>query len=45
MYGMFVHIKAVPYVTSDREVHEEMSNTYIFLMYAPIMFMMYYLAN
>jgi len=45
MYGMFVHIKAVTYVTSDREVQEEMSNTYIFLMYAPIMFVMYYLAN
>ena len=56
MYGIYVHIKAVTYVTFPNkqyfftkvyqtEVQEEMSNTYIFLMYAPLMFVMYYLAN
>jgi len=57
MYGMYVHIKAVTYVTfpnkqdvlpkliDQTEVQEEMSNTYIFLLYAPIMYVMYYLAN
>jgi len=38
MYGRYVHIKAV-------EVQEEMSNMYIFVLYAPIMFVKYYLAE
>ena len=56
MYGMYVHIKAVTYVTfqnktrfltkvDQTEVEEELSNTYIFLLYALIMFVMIYLAN
>jgi len=56
MYGMYVHITAVTYVTfqnkqdfltkvDQTEVQEELSNTNVFLMYAPIMFVMYYLAN
>jgi len=44
MYGMYVHIKSVTYVTFPnkqdflpkltREVQEELSNKYIFLLYA-----------
>jgi len=55
MYGMYVHIKAVTYVTFPNKQdflpklirQEELSNThiYIFLLYAPIMFVMYYIAN
>ena len=56
MYVMYVHIKAVTYVTFPNktrfltkvdltEVQEEMSNTYLFLLYVPIMFVMYYIAN
>ena len=53
MYGIYVHIKAVTYVTFPNKQdflpklirQEEMSNMHIFLLYAPIMFVMYYLAN
>jgi len=54
MYGMYIDIKADTYVTFPNkqdflpkltEVQEELSNRYIFLLYAPIMFVMYYLAN
>ena len=46
MYVMYVHIKAVTYLTfpikqdltkvDQTEVQEEMSNTYIFLLYGPM---------
>jgi len=56
MYGMYVHIKAVTYITfqinkntyqswSDRSTRGIVKHVYIFLLYAPIMFVMYYLAN
>jgi len=57
MYGKYVHIKAVTYLTFPNkqdflpelmyqtEAQEELSNTYIFLMYDPITFVMYHLAN
>ena len=47
MYVMYIHIKAVTYVTfpnkqvDQTEVQEKLSNTCIFLLYAPIMFVMY----
>jgi len=53
MCGMYVHIKAVTYVTFPNKQdflpklirQKYKSNTYIFLLYAPIMYVMYYLAN
>jgi len=49
---MYVHITAVKtkqtrFLTKvdQTEVQEEMSNTTIFLLYAPIMCVMYYIAN
>jgi len=51
MYGMYVHIKAVTYLNFPNKqdfftkvyqtVQEELSNTYLLLLYAPIMFVMY----
>jgi len=39
--------KKTRYLTTvdQTEVQEELSNTYIFLLYGPIMFVVYYLAN
>ena len=52
MYGMYVHIKAVTYKLTrfltkvdQTEVQELLSNTYMFLLYVPIMFVMYNIAN
>jgi len=44
---MYVHIKAVTYVTfpNKQRFLPKLSNTYIFLLYASIMFVMYYLVN
>ena len=44
MYGIYVHIKAVTYVTFPNK-QRFLPNTYIFLLYAPIMCVMYYLVN
>ena len=55
MYGIYVHIKAVTYVTFPnkqdclpkliRQKYNRKCQTYIFLLYAPIMFVVYYIAN
>jgi len=53
---MYVHIKAVTYITFPnkqdflqklirQKYKRKLSNTYIFLLYAPILFVMYYLVN
>jgi len=53
---MYVHIKAVTYIKFPnkqdflpklirQKYKRKLSNTYIFLLYAPILFVMYYLVN